>query len=301
MPRARRSWRTLAATRVGAEPVEQVEAGRGHRRRGRSRPARAPARTGTESVAQSSAASRSLPASSSRYGSARSSVLAQVDDRGRGAGARPPARRGPTRGRPSCRRAAPVRRRSRASSPPSSHARSTSPAAAGSRRIGSPNRRASRQASSRSASASPPRRSATSPRTRCGQVRASGALGAVEHVVGVGQRGVPVARQQLQPPARAELPDPADRQVPLDGEREAEVEQLASLAQPPLLHVEVGEVAVAARVDLVEVLVAELEDRQRRRRGPRPGRSSRRRCRRSAGCAPTASDRRRRRRARSTG
>ena len=38
----------------------------------------------------------------------------------------------------------------------------------------------------------------------------------------------------------------------------------AALPEPPLLDVEVGEVAVAARVDLVEVLVRRAEDRQRR-------------------------------------
>ena len=60
---------------------------------------------------------------------------------------------------------------------------------------------------------------------------------------------------ELQPAARAELPDPADRQVALDRERQADAEQLGGAPEPPLLDVEVGEVAVAARVDLVEVLV----------------------------------------------
>ena len=87
----------------------------------------------------------------------------------------------------------------------------------------------------------------------------------VQHVVRIHQRGVPVARDELEPPARAELPDTADREVPFDREREADVEHLAGLVETPLLHVEVGEVAPAARVDLVEVLRARAQDREHRR------------------------------------
>jgi hypothetical protein len=60
------------------------------------------------------------------------------------------------------------------------------------------------------------------------------------------------------------LPHVADGQVAFDGERQGEAEQFGGVPQPALLDVEIGEVAVPTRVDLVEVLVGRPKDCQRR-------------------------------------
>ena len=131
-------------------------------------------------------------------------------------------------------------------------------------------------------SASPPRRSATSARTRCGQVRASGAPGPASTASASATAASQSPVASCEPPARAELPDPADGQVALDGQRQADAEQIARLREPPLLDVEVRQVAVAARVDLVEVVAGRGRGSPASLSRPSPGRSSPRRCRRSA-------------------
>ena len=101
-----------------------------------------------------------------------------------------------------------------------------------------------------------------------------------EHRVGVGD-----ARRPSRPASASSGPrEPSchTRQIGrsrsmVSGRREAE--QLGGLPQPPLLDVEVGEVAVPARVDLVEVLVGRAEDRQRRFAAAALALAARRRCR----------------------
>ena len=85
-------------------------------------------------------------------------------------------------------------------------------------------------------------------------MRASGALGRASTADPSACGLVPVALDEPETSAGTELPDVADGEIELHGERQADVQHCRRLGQAALLDVEVGEIAEAARVDLVDVV-----------------------------------------------
>ncbi len=77
-----------------------------------------------------------------------------------------------------------------------------------------------------------------------------------DHASRVLQGSAPVALRQVQPGPDAGLPVPADRDVSLDRERQRLLEHVLGRPEAPLLDVEAGEVGVARRSQLVELVGA---------------------------------------------